>query len=137
MQKPLSLFELLIPRRPVSHQAKDRANLQKWKDFVYGRARLSWQGTPLTEDGLRLTLVYLCDDAPADIDNVIKPIQDALVGVVFADDFQITDVDSHRRFLSEEIDITHLPSLLLQGLVLSQECVYIRVSLAEALDRYL
>ncbi|MEO0396957.1 MAG: RusA family crossover junction endodeoxyribonuclease [Cyanobacteria bacterium P01_A01_bin.137] len=131
------MFELLIPKRPVSHQAKDRANLQRWKEFVYGRARRSWQGTPLTEDGLRLTLIYLCDDAPADIDNVIKPIQDALIGIVFADDFQVTDVDSHRRFLSEEIDITRLPPLLLEAVNSSQECVYIRVSLAEELHRYL
>ena len=42
----------------------------------------------------------MCDSSPADIDNSIKPIQDALVGVVLADDFQVTDVDSHRRFLS-------------------------------------
>ena len=74
------LFEMLIPRRPVSHQAKNRENLQAWKDYIYGRARNEWiGGTPYIDRGLRLTLVYLCDDSPADIDNIIKPIQDALV----------------------------------------------------------
>jgi hypothetical protein len=51
------LFELLIPKRPVSHQAKDRGNLQAWKNYVYGRALSEWHGTPSTEDGIRLTLV--------------------------------------------------------------------------------
>jgi crossover junction endodeoxyribonuclease RusA len=132
------LFEMLIPKRPVSHQAKNRENLQAWKDYVYGRARIEWiGGTPLVTPGLRLMLVYLCDDSPADIDNIIKPIQDALVGVVYADDSLISDVDSHRRFLSDAIDITNLPSLLVEGVILGEECIYIRVSLAENLEAYI
>lgn len=133
-----SLFEMLIPKRPVSHQAKNRANLQNWKDFVYGRARKEWkEGTPLQDVGLRFTLVYICNDSPADVDNIIKPIQDALIGVVFADDSQLSDVDSHRRFLSDRIDITNLPPLLIEGVATGEECVYVRVSLAESLEIYL
>jgi len=132
------LFEILIPRRPVSHQAKNRKNLQAWKDYIYGRARIEWTGrTPLTTPGLRLMLVYLCDDSPADIDNIIKPIQDALVGVVYADDSLVSDIDSHRRFLSDAIDITNLPSLLVRGVTLGEECIYIRVSFAENLEVYI
>jgi crossover junction endodeoxyribonuclease RusA len=132
------LFEILIPKRPVSHQAKNRENLQAWKDYIYGRARNEWSGgTPYTKVGLRLTLVYLCDESPADIDNIIKPIQDALVGVVYADDSLISDVDSHRRFLSDAIDLTNLPPLLITGISLGEECIYVRVCLAENLEAYL
>jgi crossover junction endodeoxyribonuclease RusA len=132
------LFEILIPKRPVSHQAKNRENLQAWKDYIYGRARNEWSGgTPYTKVGLRLTLVYLCDESPADIDNIIKPIQDALVGVVYADDSLISDVDSHRRFLSDAIDLTNLPPLLIKGISLGEECIYVRVCLAENLEAYL
>lgn len=132
------LFEILIPRRPVSHQAKNRENLQAWKDYIYGRVRNEWSGgTPHTKSGIRLTLVYLCDDSPADIDNIIKPIQDALVGIVYADDSLISDVDSHRRFLSDAIDITNLPQLLIAGVALGQECIYIRACWAEKLETYL
>ena len=132
------LFEMLIPRRPVSHQAKNRENLQAWKDYIYGRAKNEWiGGTPHIDGGLRLTIVYLSDDSPADIDNIIKPIQDALVGVVYADDALISDVDSHRRFLSDAIDITNLPLLLIKGVASGEECIYIRVCLAESLEAYL
>ena len=78
----------------------------------------------------------MCDDSPADIDNIIKPIQDALVGFVFADDSLITDVDSHRRFISDSIDRTNLPPLLIEGVLLGEECVYIRVSLADNLESF-
>jgi Holliday junction resolvase RusA-like endonuclease len=131
------LFEMLIPYRPLSHQVKNRKHLQEWKDRVYGRARDAWKGVPCSVQGIHLTLVYLCDDSPADIDNIIKPIQDALVGVVLADDFQVTDVDSHRRYLSDRINITNLPSLLRQGVISGAECVYIRIAFAKKLEDYL
>jgi Holliday junction resolvase RusA-like endonuclease len=131
------LFEMLIPKRPVSHQVKNRQHLQAWKEYVYGRARHAWKGVPCSVQGIHLTLVYLCDDSPADIDNIIKPIQDALVGVVLADDFQVTDVDSHRRYLNDRIDITNLSPLLREGVIQGNECVYVRVSLAKELERYL
>ncbi len=122
----------------MSHQTKNREHLQSWKNFIYGRARQAWPNTPLAQHNeLRLSLVYLCDDQPVDIDNIIKPIQDALVGVVFADDLQVTDVDSHRRFLSDPIDVTFLPKLLQQAVLIGEECVYIRVTLAENLEQYL
>ncbi len=79
----------------------------------------------------------MCDDSPADIDNIIKPIQDALIGVVYADDSLISDVDSHRRFLSDAINLTNLPPLLIKGVTLGEECIYIRVWLAENLEAYL
>jgi crossover junction endodeoxyribonuclease RusA len=132
------LFEMLIPRRPLSHQVKNRENLQAWKDYIYGRARSEWSlGTPHANSGLQLTLVYLCGDYPADIDNIIKPIQDALIGVVYADDALICDVDSHRRLLSDPIDIMNLPPLLIAGFALGEECIYIRVCLAKNLEAYL
>lgn len=136
MKKPL--FEMLIPKRPVSLQAKNRENLKIWKDYVYGRARREWHGgLPLQDSDLRLSLVYMCDDFPADIDNIIKPIQDALVGVVFADDSLISDVDCHRRFLTDTIDITHLPRVLIRAILSGEECICVRVSRAENLEVYL
>ncbi|WP_409567658.1 hypothetical protein [Rugamonas sp. DEMB1] len=82
---------------------------------------------PVSSPFLRCVIVYLCDSAPADIDNIIKPIQDALVGLVFEDDFLVSDVDSHRRFLADPIDVTSLPPLLQAGVAKGEECVYVRI----------
>jgi len=106
-------FEFLVPQRPLSLQAKSKSNLRRWKDFVRDEAKKSWVGDEAIAEGpLALTLVYLCGNDPADIDNIIKPIQDSLVGLVYEDDELIADVDSHRRDLEDGIDITDLPKVL-------------------------
>ena len=134
----MQTFEFMIPKRPVSLQTKSRKNLKAWKAFVRREANKVWNdGEPVTAPPLRFTIVYLCDNSPADIDNIIKPIQDALVGLVFEDDSLVSDVDSHRRFLSEPIDITNFPPLLRNGVVVGVECVYVRVSIAQDLGSYL
>lgn len=132
-------FEFLIPKRPVSLQTRRRENLQDWKNFVREEAQKAWNINlpPVSSSPLRFSIVYLCDSSLADIDNIIKPIQDALVGLVFEDDFLISDVDSHRRFLAEPIDITDLPPLLRGAVEMGRECVYVRVSDAEDLGSYL
>lgn len=131
-------FEFLIPQRPVSLQTKNRKNLQAWKAFVTAEAAKTWptDAEPLAGD-LRVTLVYLAADDAADVDNIIKPIQDALVGMVYHDDFDVCDVDCHRRFLTDPIDLTDLPLLLQAGVVKADECVYVRVSHASRLMDYL
>lgn len=104
-----------------------------------GEAAKHWaNGTPpVSLSWLRFTIVYLCDESPADIDNIIKPIQDALVGLVFEDDFLVSDVDSHRRSLDEPIDVTDLPPLLQRGVAVGNECVYVRISDAQDIRSYL
>jgi crossover junction endodeoxyribonuclease RusA len=130
------LFEMLIPRRPVSHQSKNRENLQAWKKFIGDCVKAAWNNaTPYNLPGLQFTLVYFCADFPAD--NIVQPIYEALVGIVFADDTLVADVDSHRRFIADGIDIAHLPPLLAKGAALGEECVYVRVSLAKGLEEYL
>lgn len=122
----------------MSHQARNRANLQAWKAYVKKIANAHWSD-PIIPNGtdLRLTLVYLCDDSPADIDNIIKPIQDAMVGVVYEDDIQISDVDSHRRYLTDTIVITGLPQMLADAVEVGGEAVYVKVENADELGVYL
>ncbi|MBK1987875.1 RusA family crossover junction endodeoxyribonuclease [Sphaerospermopsis aphanizomenoides BCCUSP55] len=134
---PITSFEFLIPRRPVSVQAKK--GFEQWKAFIKSEAQKVWSfGSPIKDTYLQLTLVYLCsDDNPPDTDNIIKLIQDALIGLVYENDSLVLDVESHRRFLSEPIDITNLPSLLQQGVITGKECVYVKVSESQPLEKYL
>ncbi len=131
-------FEFLIPRRPLSGQTKNRGNLHAWKQYVRQEAAKSWTGTPLSATDIQLSLVYLCDEnAPVDTDNIVKPIQDALIGVVYEDDLFVTDVESHRRPVTGTFDITQFPRLLLDGLASGKECVFVRASDAKRLEDYL
>lgn len=131
------LFEFLIPKRPVSSQTKSRKNLQAWKNYVCAEANKTWSGTLHTSSNLHLTLVYLYDDAPVDVDNIIKPIQDALVGLIYDDDLLISDIDSHRRPLTGAFEIAKCPNLLVNGILAGTECVYVRISESKPLENYL
>ncbi len=71
------------------------------------------------------------------MDDIVKPIQDALVGVVFADDSLIADVESHRRFLNSTFDVTRLPPLVLAGIAAQEGCVYVKISRSRPLGEYL
>lgn len=129
-------FEFLILRRPLSLQAK-RPNLQAWKAFVTNEAQKQWSSPLIEEGNLHISIVYLCDDSPPDVDNIVKPILDALVGLVFEDDILIADVESHRRYLSEGIDVTNLPLLLQTAASKGEECVYVRIENSKSLECYL
>ena len=130
-------FEFLIPKRPVSLQTKNRNNLQIWKAYVQNEAAKTWNGNPYSGVDIHLTLVYLYDRDPVDTDNIIKPIQDALVGLVYEDDLLITDVESHRRSVKGTFDLTRCSSTLIQAIISGTECVYVRVCDAQALEDYL
>jgi crossover junction endodeoxyribonuclease RusA len=132
----MAMFEFLIPKRPLSLQAK-RASLQAWKAFVRAEAQKVWGGSLIETGDLHLTLVYLCGLTPPDTDNIVKPIQDALVGLVFSDDSLVADVESHRRSLNGVFDLTQLPELVSLGVDSGQECVYVKVSSSRPLEEYL
>jgi len=130
-------FEFIVPRRPVSHQAKDSLHKQQWKDFVYGRAFQEWKGTPISSGALRFTLVYLCEEDPPDINNIVKPVQDALIGLVYSDDSLIIDVQGHLRMADDLIDITGLPPLLQKVIINGVDCLYVRINSSSTLGNLL
>lgn len=130
-------FDFLIPRRPVSLQTRNRTNLQAWKAYVHAEAAKTWSSKPHSGEDIELTLVYLYERDPIDTDNIVKPIQDALVGLVYEDDVFITDVESHRRPVTGTFDLARCPDALILGILTSKDCVYVRVSVPRLLEDYL
>jgi crossover junction endodeoxyribonuclease RusA len=93
-------IEFVIPQRPVSQQARRQARLREWKEFVAEHARLAInEPRELASEPVALKLLYVYEEAALDIDNILKPIQDALIGVLLEDDSVITDVEIRRRWL--------------------------------------
>lgn len=130
-------FEFIVPRRPLSHQAKNSANKQAWKAFVHSQAGTQWAGSAISNGRLRFTIVYLCEEDPADINNLIKPIQDALIGLVYADDDLVVDVQGHLRMVGDLIDLTDLSPTLQTALLSESDCVYVRIDLSKELSQQL
>ena len=122
-------FEFTVDGPPVSQQTRRRQRLKGWKQQVRQEAETAWpdDSAPLT-GLLRLQVIYFYQDHELDIDNIVKPIQDALIGLVYDDDVQITDILICKRRLDKTFRITNSSSVLEKGLSNNQEFLYILIS---------
>lgn len=129
-------FEFLIRSRPVSQQTRRQRRLDEWKDFVRREAERAWTPIHTLADGpVCVTLIYLYDEAALDIDNIVKPIQDALIGLAFRDDALVTDAIIRRRQLRGTFDLTRAPPVLVEGFEYGGEFVYVRIDDAPPQDQ--
>ncbi len=128
-------LEFVVPDRPISQQVRRRARLRAWQELVAAHARLAaGPERNLTSEPVALRILYLSDQNALDVDNLLKPIQDALIGVVFDDDVVVTDVEIRRRSMQTDFEL-HAPSpALLTALELRRECVLISLADAPAQD---
>lgn len=99
------------------------------------RPRLAIQGQrELATGPVALRLLYLYDEAALDADNILKPIQDALVGILFEDDSIVTDVEIRRRWRQASFIVNEVSPTLAAALELGSEFVYVSVSDAPPQD---
>jgi crossover junction endodeoxyribonuclease RusA len=122
------LFELMINGPPVSHQTKDKPRLQRWKARIRREAKRS-KSLPakLYKHEVCLKITYFYENKPPDADNIIKPIQDALNGVVYEDDRQVADTSSRLSRLDGAFRIRSASPELLKRLAYGSEFLWIRV----------
>lgn len=61
---------------------------------------------------------------------MVKPIQDALNGLVYEDDRQITDIIVRKTDLNGRFRVRGMPLVLAEGFSRGREFLYVRVELA-------
>jgi Holliday junction resolvase RusA-like endonuclease len=136
VQSQLLPFEFVVTGKPVSHQTKDRKRLQIWKSNVRAVASACWGTAPPLGASLRVIITHYYDasggnehDVP-DSDNIVKPVRDALNGLIYADDYQVTDFVSRRRSLNGSFRIKGISPVLAEGFCAGQEFLHIRIESA-------
>ena len=121
-------FEFTIQGPPVSHQTRNRARLQQWKNDVRAAAQARVvAGAAPCPDPVQIAITYYYEGDSPDVDNIIKPIQDALNGVVFIDDAQVAETKSRKRPLNGSYQIKGASGVLLQGFATGIGFLHIRV----------
>jgi crossover junction endodeoxyribonuclease RusA len=95
-------FEFVVDGPPVSQQKRRRQErLPPWRAAVRSAAGGRWpQEVSPIEVSVSVEITHFYEGAPADVDNIIKPILDGIKGFVYADDALVTDVVSRRRPLA-------------------------------------
>ncbi len=124
-------FEFVIEGPPVSQQTRRRARRQAWVEAIRARIRGSWPADePPVESALLVSLSYLFIEVAVDLDNVAKPFLDALKGIAYQDDGQVTDLILRKRSLSATLEVENPSELLATSIEAGRE--FLHVTLQEA-----
>ena len=75
-----------------------------------------------------VTITYLYKGTSMDVDNLPKPILDALKGLVYSDDGQVSDLLCRKRDLNGDLRIHNPSSVLLETLRNSEQFLHIAVN---------
>ena len=128
-ENTLTRFEFIVDGPPVSQQTRRRERLRAWKAIVRREAKKYWSSKQKTATGLvMLQVTYFYDSVAMDVDNIIKPIQDAIIGLAYVDDNQITDVLVRKRDLSGNFKVANMTSILAEGFARGNEFLHIIVT---------
>jgi crossover junction endodeoxyribonuclease RusA len=120
-------WDFVVLGVPASVQARS-ARRSRWKAEVRAAALAAWAaGEQPIVDKVQLHVTYYHEGAPLDVDNMLKPIQDALCGIVYADDSQLTDTHGHLRDLNGGYRVRGMTPAQADGFVSNGPFVHIRI----------
>ena len=74
-----------------------------------------------------VSITYFFEGGSLDVDDIPKPILDALKGLVYRDDSQVTDLLCRKRDLNGDLRIQNPASVLLGTLGQSEQFLHITV----------
>jgi len=121
------VFEVCVHGRPVSAQSANRNALRDWKQVVAESVRRAWVWNgPLSEDVL-LDVVYYAEGVSGDLDNLLKPIQDALQGIAYNDDKQVRELKGARRDIDASYKVRFMPLVLGAAFADGRPFIHIRL----------
>lgn len=99
------IFSMVLPRTPKSVQTDSRKKYQK---TISNAATAKYVQAPVGDDRLYIRIIWFArKDVGPDVDNIIKPIADALQGVVYRNDRQLAQCFSMRIDLEKIYKISN------------------------------
>ncbi len=125
----MTKFEFIVDGPPVSQQTRRRERLKEWKTTVRQEAEKYWSSEQKTAMGdVMLQITYFYDAVIMDVDNIVKPIQDAIIGLTYVDDDQVTDILVRKKNLSGNFKVENMTQTLAEGFARGTEFLYIVVT---------
>jgi crossover junction endodeoxyribonuclease RusA len=118
-------FEFIVEGPAVSQQARRRG---RWITKIRREAGLSWPAAnSLISGPVMVALTYFYDDGAPDVDNLAKPVLDALNGLIFVDDEQVTDLLVRKRNLSGRLTVDDATTIMAAGFDLGSPFLHVVV----------
>ena len=113
----------------MSQQTGNKGLRERWQNKVREVARSLWHEDTPVSGNLELLAIY-CHEAQVvnlDNDNWIKPVQDALLDLVYADDNQITDTHIYKRNIIETAKYDPISDMFTAEVIKVVNFIYVRV----------
>jgi crossover junction endodeoxyribonuclease RusA len=124
-------FRMILAGPPVSVNSRDSQRLSQWKLLVAAHARPRIGTAPPTTEACCFSIGnYFERGGEPDADNIIKPVQDALQQIVYANDRQVVDSLGYKRDLRAGIRFRLEDPALPAALRTNLPFVHVQVSLA-------
>jgi crossover junction endodeoxyribonuclease RusA len=84
-------------------------------------------GEPPALGPIRVVITHVFTGVSSDLDNLAKPVLDALKGLAYEDDGQVTDIIMKKRDVSRNLRLETLFPLLLSALDRGEEFLHVLV----------
>ena len=120
-------LEYVVPGPPISNQSPG-ANLNHWRAVIEAEAKRLWKH-PILSGNLKAILInfYLDTKPSVDVDNMSKPILDAMEQIVYENDRQIRQAEiSHVRIDAPFVFVGASP-ILVAAVQAGKQFVYVRI----------
>ena len=105
--------------------------MRQWRQDVRRAAAARWESELPHSGAVMATIIYFngkqIDGKQIDVDNIPKPILDALKGLVYPDDSAVTDVICRLRHLGDDLAIHNPTPVLVDALSSFAAFLYVRV----------
>ncbi len=121
------LFEVCVHGQPVSAQTGNRQALQAWKKRIREACQAAWPGRTAIEERAIIRVTHYYESRIGDVDNLIKPIQDALQGIAYLNDRQIDEMIGNRRNINGSFRVRHMSPSLAMAFSDGRQFVHIRI----------
>jgi hypothetical protein len=130
----MAIAEFIVAGTPISSGARGRSRT-RWKEAVSSAASAALPHQhALVADSVRVTVVYFYVRTDLDLDNILKPILDALIEVIYVNDFQVTDISASKRDQTGTLILEGASPVIIEQLASAaeepQDFVYVAVELA-------
>jgi hypothetical protein len=122
--------EFVVLGTPVSAQAKRRESIEQWQARVREASRVALPEGHFASPGpISITLFYFpAADMAGDIDNIVKPILDALRRHIYLDDRQIERLVVQKFEPGRVFQFNSLSAVLSEALGAEKPLLYVRLS---------
>jgi crossover junction endodeoxyribonuclease RusA len=127
-------LEFVVPGPPVSNQSPG-PNLNTWRATVDAEARKRWTNSVLSSN-LKVILInfHVGNKPSVDIDNMSKPIFDAMQGIVYEDDRQIRQAEISYVPINVPLVFVDASMIVVMAVQAGNQFVYVRIE--DAVDPF-